>query len=73
MIFIESINTKYNNFIMQQKERRAYKHDIYKKIAHAERINLIYENTVHKTGLRRIARQIDFNYCSVRFIVEAYK
>ena len=53
--------------------RRNYKHDIYKKISHAERINILYLLHVHHLNMKKISDQIDVNYNSIRNIVETYR
>ena len=52
---------------------RTLKFENYQKISHAERINLIYENSIHRIPMRQLASRTGVNYNSIRNIVVAYK
>ena len=53
--------------------RKTYRHDIYRKISHAERISIIYDHLIHRVPLKHIRDQADVNYNSVRHIIHSYK
>ena len=46
---------------------------IYKKISHAERINLVYKHVVHSHTMRELEHMSGMSYCSIRHIILAYK
>jgi len=58
---------------MVNTKRKAYYHDIYKKMSHADRIHVIYSKLVHNLPIRQLVQDTGLCYNSIRNIIKAYK
>jgi len=47
--------------------------ETYRKISHAERINLIYRHLVLKITMRKLQKDCQLNYNSIRNIIDTYR
>ena len=53
--------------------RKKYSHDIYRKTSHSERIDIIYQSSIHKAAIKSIATAKGMSYNSVRNIIKSFQ
>jgi len=54
-------------------QRKKYNHDIYKKISHAQRVQMIYDYKLHGKSIKQLVTETGIKYNTIRNIVLCYE